>query len=124
MKRAAILGLIVTLASLGFAIADEIQPADAHTVRSCAVRTVRGSYNYTWASDTYDNHSSPTNCEIQARLKRRVTGRDTYYYGSWGIIKSYIYTNRDSANYVSGQRNCGRIKIPSTGYRSGWACIN
>lgn len=123
MKRVAAVGVFITLLSLGFAIAQEVQPAEAHTVRGCAVRTIRGSYNYTWSSDTYDGHSSPTNCEIQSRLKRTRNQQAIYYYGSWGIIKSYKFTNSDGANYGSG-RNCARIKVPSTGYRSSWACIN
>lgn len=126
MKRTiGLLLAVVTVASLAFvaSVGTNPEPAEAHTVTGCALRQVKGSYNWTWSSDTYDGHASPTNCEVQSRLARSRDGSRIYYRGSWGIIKSYLYTNSDYSWYGSG-RNCARIKVPSTGYISSWACAN
>lgn len=121
-------GALITAALMAVALIVAVgnldtQPAEAHTVTGCALRQVKGSYNWTWSSDTYDGHASPTNCEVQSRLARSRGGSRIYYRGSWGIIKSYLYTNSDYSWYGSG-RNCARIKVPSTGYISSWACAN
>ena len=125
MKRIKPLLLAATLAATLAVGAGTInpEPAAAHTVTGCAVRAVTGSYNYTWASDTYSNHSSPANCDIQARLARNRYGSRYYLYGSTGIIRSYIYSNSYGIWYGSA-RNCARIKVPSTGYVGPMVCIN
>lgn len=97
------------------------EPAEAHEVRGCALRQVKGSTNWSWASDTYDNHSSPTNCEVRTKLARNRYGSKVWYYGSWGIIRSYVYTNAYSP-WNGGARNCGKVKVPSTGWEGSWYC--